>query len=226
MLDEHRQAQAGLACRRARALGRMRTSQERRPAAALHTLRLLPDLRLLTTSTSSTCSARRAFFAGEPAASRSGGAPGGAPRGRYRYSAGSSRQWSVARASRVRPARWPRWASPGRRAPSQPSCCGDTGALRALRFYFFLSHFDDTVLTGVAIRGQNGLLRYRDIAISPLMKALVPVHPIRITICMEAYENACGHGQQATLRRPRPFGTRDTSRTKAKVDETVLYPKP
>jgi hypothetical protein len=37
---------------------------------------------------------------------------------------------------------------------------------------FFLSHFDDTVLTGVAIRGQNGLLRYRAIAISPLMKAL------------------------------------------------------
>jgi hypothetical protein len=86
-----------------------------------------------------------------------------------------SRQWSVARAGRVRPARWPRWASPGRRAPSQPSCCGDTRALRALRFYFFLSHFDDTVLTGVAIRGQNGLLRYRDIAISPLLKALLGV---------------------------------------------------
>jgi hypothetical protein len=68
MLDEHPPT-----C--ARALGRMRTSPERRPAAALHTLRLLPRLTTsasTTTSTSfssttscSTCSARRAFFAGE-----------------------------------------------------------------------------------------------------------------------------------------------------------------
>jgi hypothetical protein len=38
----------------ARALGRMRTSQERQPAAALHTLRLLPGLTTSATSTTST----------------------------------------------------------------------------------------------------------------------------------------------------------------------------
>ena len=126
---------------RMQALGRMRTCCS---TAHLALVTRLDDLRhlLLQTSTSSTCAAPsgpRAFFAGEPAASRSGGAPGGAPRGRYRYSAGSSRQWSVARAGRVRPARWPRWASPGRRAPSQPGCCGDTRALWALRLFYFLS---------------------------------------------------------------------------------------
>jgi hypothetical protein len=52
-------------------------------------------------------------------------------------------------------------------------------ALRALTFFFFLSHFDDTVLTGVAIRGQNGLLISPRIAVSPLMKALLPTpHPV------------------------------------------------
>jgi hypothetical protein len=49
------------------------------------------------------------------------------------------------------------------------------GALPALSFYFSLSHFDDTVLTGVAIRGQNGLLIPPRIAVSPLMKALTHV---------------------------------------------------
>ncbi len=76
------------------------------------------------------------------------------------------------RAGRVRPARWPLgFAGPSRSFAAE--LLWRYGALRALRFYFYLSHFDDTVLTGVAIRGQNGLLRYRDIAISPLMKALV-----------------------------------------------------
>ncbi len=58
------------------------------------------------------------------------------------------------------------------------------GALRALSFYFLLSHFDDTVLTGVAIRGQNGLLISPRIAVSPLMKALVLGEGVGEAVCI------------------------------------------
>ncbi len=54
------------------------------------------------------------FSAGEPAASRSG-----AP----------SRRSAAVRG----PSRWPRWASPGRRAPLQLSRCGDTTLFRLYR---------------------------------------------------------------------------------------------
>ncbi len=44
----------------------------------------------------------------------------------------------------------------------------------------FVAESSPTLLTGVAIRSQNGLLRYRDIAISPLMKALIRMGPSEV----------------------------------------------
>jgi hypothetical protein len=94
-------------------------------------------------------------FAGEPAASR-----GGALKGWNWY-------------PRSAPGGLGRACARIRRAvcPHRSGRLWRYGALRALRFYFFLSHFDDTVLTGVAIRGQNGLLISPRIAVSPLMKS-------------------------------------------------------
>ncbi len=85
MLDEHRQVQAGPgpgACMRP---GSWAHADLAREAACCSTAHLVA--RLDATSTCAAPSGPRAFFAGEPAASRSG-MPGGAPRGRYRYLAG------------------------------------------------------------------------------------------------------------------------------------------
>jgi hypothetical protein len=153
-----------------------------------------------STSTSSTCAAPsgpRALLL--PAAARLAGRPGGDTN--IRLAGRPSRQWSVARAGPSRSRRIGGHAGPQilffrtlmifialmislfsddlfvltlfLPCSYLVLTCSYLVLTREGAFApSFLSHFDDTVWTGVAIRGQNGLLRYRDIAISPLMKAL------------------------------------------------------
>jgi hypothetical protein len=72
-----------------------------------------------------------------PAAARQAGRPGGDTG--IRLAGRPSWHWSAALAGRVRPARWPRWASPGPSFPIAAELLWRYGALRALSFYFSIA---------------------------------------------------------------------------------------
>jgi hypothetical protein len=87
----------------------------------------------------------------------------------------------------ARPARWPRWASPGRRAPLQPSRCGDFESI------FFYRKMAIRVV-GVAIRGALKLIAlspYRHIATN---ESTAVDAWVRVALCspVGAWMSACG----------------------------------